>query len=535
MNSAGEAVAALDERGTEFLEDEAGTGTGPRRSMAPTRGQGIGLRLLALIVLFSSVVTLVLTGLQLFFDYQRDVATIESRLGEIEHSYLGSLAGSLWHVDRDQLQLQLEGILRLPDMQALEIRESMSSVARPLVIAVGQPQSRLTISRTFPITFQDRGADRLIGELYAEATLTGVYARLLDKGIVILISQGIKTFLVSLFILYVVYRLLTRHLISIANFLGDYDIHSSPRSLELQRRQPAKPDELDMMVRAFNGMRGNLERAYADLRAVNAALERDIVARRQAEGEVIRLNAVLEQRVRQRTAELEAANGELAAFSYSVSHDLRAPLRRIDGFGQMLIEGYGDRIDERGHHYLERIRAGTQEMADMIDSFLKLSRATRGELAIETLDMTGMARDVVSRLREKDPRRNITVTIQTGVELDGDRRLIGVVLTNLLDNAWKYTRKTETPVVEFGCGESDGRRIYYVRDNGAGFDMALADRLFTPFNRLHKSEDFEGTGIGLATVQRILARHGGTIWAEAAPGEGATFKFTCWEKRGTDE
>ncbi|MEW5729728.1 MAG: ATP-binding protein, partial [Pseudomonadota bacterium] len=520
-------------------DDDQPAARSPARSMTLDAGfrpfsRGIGLRLLTLIVLFSSVVTLLSTLSQLYFDYHRDVSDIERRLVEIERTYLGSLAGSLWHVDIDQLRLQLEGLLRLPDIELLEVRETVGSVANPLVIRVGAPQGSSVIARDYTIVYDDRGTVRPIGVLHVSASLEGVYRRLLDRAVVILVTQGVKTFLVSLFILYIVHRLVTRHLVAIAEFLGEFTLHSG-EALVLRRRKPPARDELDQMVDAFNDMRGNLARAYEDLREANVALVRDNEARRRAEEEVNRLNAVLEQRVRQRTAELEAANAELSSFAYSVSHDLRAPLRRIEGFGQMLQDNYVEVIDEKGRHYLERIRAGTREMAEMIDSFLKLSRSTRGELTVEPLDLSAMVVETVAKLEEKDPERVVRVDIQPAVVAEGDRKLMAVVLSNLLENAWKYTRRAETAVVEFGMREEAGRPVYFIRDNGAGFDMAFVDRLFIPFHRLHKAEDFEGIGIGLATVQRIIARHGGRVWAEGEPGRGATFNFTCWEGREPGE
>lgn len=499
-----------------------------RPLFAPLR-RGIAMRLLAFILVFSSAVTVISSAAQLYLDYRRDVSTIETRLAEIQTSNLGSLASSLWRVDVDQLRLQLEGMLRLPDMRSLEVRESYTGVADPLSVSVGRRHDRAVIAREYPIIHDDRGTPRVIGVLYVEATLEDVYRRLIDTGVVILVSQGIKTFLVSLFTLYIVWRLVTRHLVELARFLGQYDIRRPTAALRLNRRPFGGEDELDRVVAAFNGMCISLERAYTDLRDANTELEHDIIARRQAEAEVIRLNSVLEQRVRQRTAELEAANKELASFSYSVSHDLRAPLRRIEGFGRILAEEYAAALDGRALHCLERIRGGTREMGEMIDSFLRLSRSTRGELTLEPVNLSAMVGEIAAALAEKDPERRVEIEIQPDAVVDGDKRLLTAALTNLLDNAWKYTRHTEQPKVAFGTTLVNGRTAYFIKDNGAGFDMAFVDRLFVPFNRLHKVEDFEGTGIGLATVQRIIARHGGRVWAEGSPGEGATIYFTCWE------
>lgn len=510
---------------------EDGISAPPRRRTISLR-RGIAFRLLIYILLFSSAVTLVSTAFQLLLDYRRDIDAIETRLEEVRSSSLGSLAGSLWHMDADQLRLQLDGMMRLPDMQALEVRESYSGIAQPLVVGVGTRGEHAVMAREYPITYADRGIARVIGTLYVEVTLSEVYHRLLVTGLVILASQGVKTFLVSFFTLYIVWRLVTRHLVDVARFLDAYDVRRPAAAMRLARRQRRGEDELDRVVAAFNGMCISLERAYADLREANLELERDIEARKEAEAEIARLNAVLEQRVRQRTAELEAANKELSSFSYSVSHDLRAPLRRIEGFGRILLEECGEALNERGHHCVDRIQAGAREMSDMVDSFLRLSRSTRGELSLEPVDLSALAQAVAADQAEKETGRAVAVHIQPGITVQGDRRLLRAALINLFDNAWKYTRKTEAAEIWFGRSEADGRTAYYVRDNGIGFDPAFAARLFVPFNRLHKAEDFEGSGIGLATVQRIIARHGGRIWAEGAPGQGTTILFTCWEGEG---
>ena len=503
------------------------------RGFSPLQ-KGIGLRLLAYIFLFSTVVTLIATVIQLYVDYRRDVGAIEQRMQEIERTSLDSIAGSLWNVDTGELHLQLEGLQRLPDMQMVELRET-GSVDKPLVIRVGLPQDGAVMGRDFPLFHGVGGQRQQIGQLRVEASLSSVYNRLWDTAVFILLSQGVKTFLVSMFTLYLVYRLVTRHLISIAAYLDRYDLRQPAPKLELSRRKPMSTDELDRMVNAFNVMCEGLQGAYGELSHVNKELQDDIRARLRAEEEVRHLNSVLELRVRQRTAELEAANKELGSFTYSVSHDLRAPLRRIEGFGQILADEYAGNLDERGLHYIRRIRAGANDMGEMIDSFLKLSRSTRGELAVETVNLSSLAADTVEQLREKDPERQVSVEIQSDVTVQGDRRLLRVVLENLLDNAWKYSRKADKPMIAFGATQDAGGTVFFVRDNGVGFDMANVNRLFTPFNRLHKAEEFEGSGIGLATVQRILARHGGRVWATAAPGRGATFHFTCWEGKSADE
>lgn len=253
------------------------------------------------------------------------------------------------------------------------------------------------------------------------------------------------------------------------------------------------------------------------------------IARKQREEEVRELNKELEQRVRERTAQLEATNKELDAFAYSVSHDLRAPLRAIDGFSSALLEDYKDKLDEEGKTYLRYLQEGSHEMSGLIDGLLKLSRSTRGELLQERTDLSAMAAAVAEELRKAEPGRQVTVQIAPEAEVFADPRLIKAVMENLLGNAWKFTGQSTDACIEFGVEQQEGEAVYFVRDNGAGFDMAYIDKLFLPFHRLHKAEEFPGTGIGLATVQRIIQRHGGRIWAQAAIGEGATFYFTLGE------
>lgn len=239
-----------------------------------------------------------------------------------------------------------------------------------------------------------------------------------------------------------------------------------------------------------------------------------------------RRKADLEALVAERTRELEASNKELEAFSYSVSHDLRAPLRSIDGFSRVLLDDCEDKLAPDDKSHLQRIRAATQRMGALIDDLLVLSRVTRAGMTRRRIDLSALADSIVGELRGAYPQRSVTVHIEPGVTALGDAALLRVVLENLLGNAWKFTAKTENARIEFGAAPAVGRPAYFVRDNGAGFDMKYADKLFGVFQRLHGMEEFPGTGVGLASVQRIVARHGGRIWAEGAVGEGATFHFT---------
>lgn len=253
---------------------------------------------------------------------------------------------------------------------------------------------------------------------------------------------------------------------------------------------------------------------------------RDVTERRQQLQQIHKLNAELEQRVLQRTAALEAANRELEAFSYSVAHDLRAPLRGIDSFSQLLMERYSERLEEGGREYLQRVRRATGRMAQLIDALLSLAQVGRSDVQPVELDMSQLVRSVAADITAAHPDRNVAVRVQPHMEAFGDPRLLRIVLANLLDNAWKFSARREDAVVEVGVGHDARVPTFFVRDNGAGFDPAHAQKLFGAFQRLHVEDEFPGTGIGLAIVQRVIARHGGTVRAESEPGRGATFFFT---------
>jgi signal transduction histidine kinase len=266
---------------------------------------------------------------------------------------------------------------------------------------------------------------------------------------------------------------------------------------------------------------------FVELAKKNALLRRQAELLRESEQAARDLAETRAALVR----DLEHKNAELETFSYAVSHDLRAPLRRIDSFSRAIVESQAERLDPQGRHFLERVREASQQMAQLIDDVLYLSRVTRAELREHDVDLSGLVTLLLDRMQEAEPDRKVEAKVRPGLTASGDGQLLRIALQNLLENAWKFSSREPVTRIEFGTTNLPGESAYFVRDNGAGFNMAYADRLFGPFQRLHPSTDFPGSGIGLATVQRIIHRHGGRIWGEGLEGQGATFHFTLGRSR----
>jgi PAS domain S-box-containing protein len=273
--------------------------------------------------------------------------------------------------------------------------------------------------------------------------------------------------------------------------------------------------------------------AQAELRRLLDAAEqsrmelaRIVEEQKRTEKEIQRLNLELEDRVRARTAQLQAVNQELEAFAYSVSHDLRAPLRALDGFSAALYSSYSEKLDNQAKHYLERIKAASHRMGELINDLLNLSRITRCQMNFTEVDLSRLATKIASELQDGNPERHVRFVIKQGMTVRGDLHLLRIMLENLMNNSWKFTGTRSDATIEVGMSVDAGERAFFVKDNGVGFGMAYADKLFSPFQRLHGVKEFPGTGIGLVTVKRIVTRHGGRIWGEGSPDQGATFYFT---------
>ena len=266
---------------------------------------------------------------------------------------------------------------------------------------------------------------------------------------------------------------------------------------------------------------------FVELAKKNELLRRQAKLLAESEQAALELAETRAELVR----DLEHKNRELESFSYAVSHDLRAPLRRIDSFSRAVLESQGDRLDEAGQRFLSRVREASQHMSQLIDDVLHLSRVTRADLRDQEVDLSSIASLILTRLQESEPERKLDAKVRPGVLVTGDSQLLKIAMENLLENAWKFTAKEPESRIEFGMMQAGGEATYFVRDNGAGFDMTYTDRLFGPFQRLHPQGEFPGNGIGLATVQRIIHRHGGRVWAEGLVGQGATFYFTMGRTR----
>ena len=320
-----------------------------------------------------------------------------------------------------------------------------------------------------------------------------------------------------------VHRVLVRPVLAITRLASEV---SEQRDFRL-RAEKLTDDEIGLLAESFNAMLAEIERMTQALEESNRAAGREVAERRRAEEEMRRLADELETRVKERTTELQATNAELEAFCYSVSHDLRAPLRSIDGFSNALLEDFPKEVPEEARRYLARIRGSTQRMGQLIEDLLSLSKVSRGELARRDVDVAELARAVVADLQAREPSRKVEVSIWDGMQANADPRLLRAALENLIGNAWKFTARAEQAArIEIGVLRDGAQSTFFVRDNGAGFDMRYAGKLFGAFQRLHSANEYQGTGIGLATVQRIVHRHGGRIWADAKPGKGAVFFFT---------
>lgn len=456
-------------------------------------------RLIGRLAVITALLTLAVTAIQLMLDYRQGVRDIENQFTLIETSYRPSVIEGVWAFDRKQVQILADGISHLPGIAYVEI----NSNGKPLATA-GQFRTADTLSRKWPLVEQLRGEEQHIGVLVVQGNLAEARARTVNRAIRTVLANLAVIAVVAAVMFLVVHRLVTRHLETIARHFGHTGAETLHTPLVIDRPlRSAARDELDQLVAEFNDLREKLHASYAEQQ---------------------QLNLTLEQRVRERTAALESANRELEAFAYSVSHDLRAPLRAIDGFARLLMEEERERLTPDGQHLLDHIVQAGSKLDRLIADILQYSRAGKLPLERRTVDLGRLARDVADELHPQYPAARLDIVDLP--EVEGDPTMLRQVLQNLIGNALKFSARKSEACVEIGRRREGGEEIYFVRDNGAGFDMRYAGKLFEMFQRLHSESEFAGTGVGLAIVKRLVERHGGRVWAEALPGAGATFSFT---------
>lgn len=471
---------------------------------APKGRRGLASRLLLLILAFSSVVTLLSTAAQLYMDYHRDVVAIEGRLDEIGRGSLDSMAVSLWNVDTGHLGLQLEGLLRLPDMQALEVREAEGGSAPPIVMTVGRPAAgKATISRTMPLTRDDgKGGRRQIGTLVATATLDGVYGRLLDRVAVILASQFIKTVIVSAFIFYIVHMVVTRHITAIAGHFRSMGTAAEAPPLALAR--PKRHDELDDLVESFNALTTDLHRSYAQVARTSASLD--------AASALAAARAV----------KLEETNGELRRLAQVTAHHLQEPLRPMAINAQRLARLYGPAEPEPAG-WCASIVDGTVHLGALLRDFQRYVAALTEEPRLAPCDMGVVAGRVRARALEDCPQA--IVHLGPLPWLMADERMMAQVFHELLDNALRHARPGGIPEVAVSATRLGGDEWEFtVADNGPGFDAAAAGKVFDVFEVSHGRAP-DHTGLGLPMCKAILRAHRGHIAIVPSPA-GGMVRFT---------
>jgi len=590
------------------------------RDFPKVLGHALARRLILWTILFSGSIALLITALQLAWEYRDDLREVEERFEQIEQSTLPSIVEAVWVSDRRQLAILLAGISQRRDFSQAEVR-----VDGQVLAAAGKPHAEVRMTRRWPLGYDYRGRRQMIGELVVHADLEVTRARFVERAVFIVAANIAKTALVAAFMFLLVHRLVTRHLESFARHVGQATFETLHTPVVLERKPPTRPDELDAVVAAYNAARENLTESYNRIRSLFQAVEQspvsivitdteariqyvnrfftrvtgyaadevlgrsprilksgstpksvyeamwqtiaagniwsgrlynrkkdgtlhwedvvisgitdehgriinyvavkeDITARVESERRILELNESLERRVAERTAELERANKELQAFSSTVSHDLRAPLRAINGYARLLADNERQSLSTDGQGMLDRIAANSSKLAGLIDEILEYSRAVQKPLHRTAVDMGKLAHGVADEMAGDFPAARVDVAALPLVE--GDATMLHQVLANLIGNALKFAAGRSAPHVEVGVGREGDEMVFFVRDNGAGFDPRYADRLFGMFQRLHSEKEFPGTGVGLAIVKRLIERHGGRIWAESAPGAGATFYFT---------
>lgn len=462
----------------------------------------IARRLTVLIIAFSSLITLLISAVQLAFEY-RDLRSGMDRALDGAGIFVPSLSDSVWNFDETQVRLALDALKQLPTVD----RVSISTPGNGKRWVSEKNLSAHAVTRTYALRQSVRGVDTEIGTLEVVAGLDGIYRQVAARALSIVLGNGLKTLMVALFMIFLFHRLVTSRLEQLARKVGEmgpklfppHGAHAEPLKI------PARLDELDAVDWTLDKTTDELKRTHEEIR---------------------KFNEELEARVRERTAQLETANADLESFGYSVSHDLRAPLRAIDGYAAIIDQNYAAVLDDEGRRLFRNVRNNAQKMGRLIDDILAFSRVRQSELHAVRLDMRALVREVWQELEPQRQGRDIELRVSELPAAWGDATAMRQVWQNLLANAVKFTRGCARATIEVGGEAAGAESVYYVKDNGAGFDPAYASELFGLFQRLHGMEEFEGTGVGLSIVKRFVVKHGGRVWAQGRRGAGASFYFS---------
>ncbi|SCA55842.1 putative Histidine kinase [Candidatus Terasakiella magnetica] len=461
---------------------------------------------------------------QIIFDFYSEQKRIDETVHQVLNTTKESASQAAYSLNNELALRVVKGLFEYQPIYSAQINDDfgrqLASLERPPIKHDMEwlgPMIR-TDQNLYTVPLYAVGGQTVIGEMRVLVDRFLIAQNFLDRAGLVILTGIFRNLILAIFFGFLFYFTLGRPVMQTIQNLATID-PNQPGKTHLHTPAGHHEDELGLLVRKLNSIMADFDDTLQQRYMAEDELKRNQNTIRQ-------LNLRLEERVRQRTSELETANKEMEAFTYSVSHDLRAPLRTIGGFSNILQEEYSEQLDEQAQHYIERVHLGTQKMERLINDLLKLSRTTRGEMHRKDFNLSALADEIITELRQNEPERDISVHISPNLKAYGDQRLVRIMLENLLGNAWKYTQLNDEPSLFLGLTDKNGQETFYIQDNGAGFDMNYADKLFTPFQRLHSSKEFDGTGVGLATVQRIIHRHGGEIWADALVGKGATFYFT---------
>ncbi len=466
--------------------------------------------LVAAVLLVSGAVALVATGVQVWAEYRQDAHDVQVGLRELAETYVSSVGEAVWVGDLDLLSASLRGLAGLPDVVGVEVTEGTESLARFGSVVDG------AVEHVFPLARVHRGEPVPLGRLVVYASLDNALARLRERVAVILATNFAKTLFVSIIMVGVFRRLVTRHLLRIAAHARAFEVGGEARPLRFDPREGLPADELAQVAGALNGLEAR----------ARAHVERQHALRAELEASVAELKAA-DLRGRRLHRQLDAQVKELERFGYSLSHDLRQSLRTIASFSDLLLEDLHETAEPESVEMLRRIAGASARMDQTVDAMLALHRLSSRELHRSAVDVSALAWGIAGDLGATDPDRTVRWVIPEDLTVNADAGLLQLALQNLMGNAFKFSAGRAPVRIEvFAEALGDGRSAICVRDNGPGFDMAHATRIFEPFQRLHAEGAFQGTGVGLATVERVVSRHGGEVWADANPDAGAVFRFT---------